>query len=334
MSQVLTLGEILLRFTPQGKRRIHSSSQFDVTHGGAEINVAVSLSNFGHHVSLLSAIPDNELGVNCVNFLHKHQIDISNVLKLGGRLGFYFVEEGYSIRPSQVIYDRDHSSFIKLPTVDLNWDEVFQGVDVLHVSGITPALSESLRAFTLKAVREGNDRGVQISFDCNYRQKLWLHSEAKSFYEAVLPFVDIGFIGYKDMVNTLGFEVTKEVEKEQVCEWYELVANKYDISTLASTARRSHGAAHHSLKGFLYHEGHTVHTDTKNVEALDRIGAGDSFASGVIHGLLKGWSSQQTINFAVSSALLKHTVVGDHNPFSEEEILDWMSQERLGDMIR
>src|SRR5699024_301232 len=206
MANIITMGEILLRLTPENQGHLQQSGNFNVYYGGAEANVAVSLSNFGHNVSFLSAVPSHDIGDAALKQLQKEGVGTKRVHRKGERLGIYFYEPGYSLKQAKVIYDRKFSSILDLPEEIIDWDAVFEQVDVLHTTGITPALSDEMQEFTLTAIKEAKKRSVQVSFDFNYRSKLWSVEKARSAFFEILPYVDICFAGFKDFAYLLDNE--------------------------------------------------------------------------------------------------------------------------------
>ncbi|WP_010530530.1 sugar kinase [Lentibacillus jeotgali] len=320
MAKILTMGELLLRLTPVNHQRLNIGGHFTANYGGAEANVAVSLSRFGHDVSFLSAFPPNDIGDAALSHLQASGVDTSSVFRLGERLGIYFYEEGFSLRQGKVIYDRKASSVLELPDQYIDWDQVYDEVDLLHVTGITPALSKGMKEFTLAGIQEAKKRNVQVSFDFNYRSKLWGVEEAKETFLAILPHVDICFAGYKDFVYLLGFEGPDEFDKETLERFYREFAELYKIKYLASTRRTVFSTSKNELTGYIYFEDYLYESDHVSFEILDRIGGGDAFASGVLHTIISGLAPEEVIEFGIGSGVLKHMVYGDYNQFSEEEV--------------
>ncbi|WP_209123821.1 sugar kinase [Alkalihalobacillus sp. BA299] len=333
MAKILTIGELLLRLTPVQLQRLNQTRELTMSYGGAEANVAVSLSQFGHHASLLSVIPANDLGEAALSHLKAFGVDTSSIFRGGERLGLYFYEQGFSSKQAKVIYDRKYSSILELPNEKIDWDQVYAGVDILHTTGITPALSEKLQQFTIKAIQEAKKRKVQISFDFNYRAKLWSIEKAKETFLSILPYVDICFVGYKDFKFLLGNDGPEHFTKDVLENWYRELAIKYEISYLVCTNRTIISSSKNEIVGYVYFENCLYESERISFEILDRIGGGDAFAAGVLHGIAAGYESKKMIEFAVSSSVLKHTVYGDHNQFSVDEVKTFVAN-RGGDVNR
>ncbi len=329
MSRIITLGEVLMRLTLSGGQRFKEAEELEIAIGGAEANVAVSLANYGHEVSLISALPDNELGKRVCSYLDRHSISRKFVYPSPGRMGLYFVEEGFGVRPSIVEYDRNFSAFTQLDPSRIEWEGIFKNADVLHLSGITPALGDESKKLTMTALEEARKRNLTISFDCNYRSKLWSLREAKETFEQIFPYVDICFIGYKDFVHILGQDGEASFSEEKLQEFYEDFAETYEITVLACTNRRVLYAHEHVMQGFIYQNNHFHQTPSVQFNVLDRIGGGDSFAAGILHSFLQEQRSEDIVTFGLSAGILKHTVKGDHNQFSEDEVINWMAREEI-----
>ncbi|WP_163526981.1 sugar kinase [Halobacillus ihumii] len=326
MSSIVTFGEVLMRMTAPNKVRMKETNSFQRSIGGAEANVSVSLANFGHKVSFFSAVPPNSLGENVVEFLHAHHVNTRHVYTHEGRLGLYFVEEGFSMRGPQVTYDRAHSSFVNLVNETCDWDELFEGVELFHVSGITPALSEKAKSLTISAVKEAKHRNITVSFDCNYRSKLWTTEEAKEAFEAILPYVDVCFAGYKDFVHILGYDSGDTFSEASLKEFYREASSEYSIHTFACTNRTVQSANQHQLTAYLYQNDQLYSQESEVFDVMDRIGGGDAFAAGIIHANEQAMKPQQTVAFGLASGLLKHTIAGDHNQFNADEVAAFMNQ--------
>ncbi|KGX89974.1 2-dehydro-3-deoxygluconokinase [Pontibacillus halophilus JSM 076056 = DSM 19796] len=321
MSRIVTCGEVMMRYTPPEHQRLKEASSFHISIGGAEANVAVNLANLGHEVSLLTALPHHNLGENVRRFLRGHGVGVEAVVHREGRLGTYYMEEGFGLRNADVIYDRSFSSFSRLSGGEVDWNQVFEGCTLFHVSGITPALGEVSRELTLIALSEAKKRGILVSFDMNYRSKLWGVEEAAATYKEILPFVDRCFIGYKDFTLLFGMEGTSLFSEATLKSHYERFKDMYGIGEFACTNRVVQSANQHTLQGFFYRDGTMHKTAPVTMNVLDRVGGGDAFAAGVLHGLENGFHERKIVEFGLATSVLKHTVRGDHAPFSEEEVL-------------
>ena len=333
--RVITLGEILLRFSTSEEIRIKNTDEFRVCYGGAETNVGVSLSQFGHKVSAASVLPEcNPLSSAVLSRMHGYDVDTDMIIEQPGRLGTYYLEQGNSVRGSQVTYDRKYSSIAMLEELCWDLDEIFKGVDLLHISGIVPALSKKWQSWTVEIVKKAKKYGCLVSFDMNYRSKLWGYAEAYPCFQQILPYVDILSAGRLDAIHFL--QVANAEEEVSLEEIYRRVKEKYaNIKVLYSTKRNVISTNHHELQGFYVGEDNNfVESKINDIQpVIDRVGGGDAFAAGILNGVLKGWESQKVVGFGTASSVLKHTVFGDWNPFDEEEVFTFMNQ-KSGQIVR
>ena len=333
--KVITLGEILLRFSTRQDIRIKNTDEFRVCYGGAETNVGLSLTQFGHKVSAASVLPEsNPLSDAILSRMHGYGVDTNLIINKPGRLGTYYLEQGNSVRGSKVTYDRKYSSIATLENLCWNLDEIFKGVDLLHISGILPALSKKWQSWTVEVVRKAKEYGCRVSFDMNYRSKLWSYEEAYPCFQQILPYVDILSAGRLDAIHFL--KVASEDENVPLEEIYKRVQAKYpNIKVLYSTKRNVISTNHNELQGFFVGEdGACVESKLYDINPIiDRVGGGDAFAAGILNGVLKGWDSQRIVDFGTASSVLKHTVFGDWNPFNEDEVFEFMNQ-KSGQIVR
>ena len=333
--KVITLGEILLRFSTRQDIRIKNTDEFRVCYGGAETNVGLSLTQFGHEVSAASVLPEsNPLSDAILSRMHGYGVDTNLIINKPGRLGTYYLEQGNSVRGSKVTYDRKYSSIATLENLCWNLDEIFKGVDLLHISGILPALSKKWQSWTVEVVRKAKEYGCRVSFDMNYRSKLWSYEEAYPCFQQILPYVDILSAGRLDAIHFL--KVASEDENVSLEEIYKRVQAKYpNIKVLYSTKRNVISTNHNELQGFfLGEDGQFVESKLYDINPIiDRVGGGDAFAAGILNGVLKGWDSQRIVDFGTASSVLKHTVFGDWNPFNEDEVFEFMNQ-KSGQIVR
>ncbi|WP_028784644.1 sugar kinase [Thalassobacillus devorans] len=325
MANVLTIGELLIRLTPPDHQRLHQTNQLNLFYGGAEANVAMNLSHLGHNVRYFSALPPNDIGEGAVNHLKAGGVDTSYLLRKGERLGLYFLEEGFSLKQANVIYDRKYSSIFELPEQTIDWDDLLKDIDLLHTTGITPALGDGMKEFTITALKEAKKRGIQVSFDFNYRSKLWGVAEAKTAFLEILPYVDICFAGYKDFIYLLDYKGPETFDAEVLKDFYKRMKDQYEITCMACTNRTTYSTSKNDLAAYLFDGTTFYESPVISFEILDRIGGGDSFASGVLHGILTQLPAQEVIEFGLASGVLKHMVYGDHNQFSEQEVRSFMA---------
>ena len=333
--KVITLGEILLRFSTRKEVRIKSTNEVRVCYGGAETNVGLSLSQFGHKVSATSVLPEsNPLSDAILSRLQGYGVDTKLIMKKPGRLGTYYLEQGNSVRGSKVTYDRKYSSIAMLDNLCWDLDEIFIEADLLHISGILPALSKKWQSWTVEIIRKAKEYGCYVSFDMNYRSKLWSYEEAYPCFQQIFPYVDILSAGRLDAIHFL--KVVSEDEGILLEEIYKRVQAKYpNIKVLYSTKRNVISTNHNELQGFFVGEdGQFVESKLYDINPIiDRVGGGDAFAAGILNGVLKGWDSQRIVDFGTASSVLKHTVFGDWNPFNEDEVFEFMNQ-KSGQIVR
>lgn len=319
MGEVLTMGEVLLRLTAPNNRRIETSHYFDFYYGGSEMNVAINLSKYGHKSRFLTILPTNKVGEGAVASLRANNIDTSYVYREEGRIGIYYYEKGFSLKKPEVIYDRKNSTILSLSTKDIDWEYLFEKVDLFHVSGITMAICDELSKFTINVCKEAKKRNVLVSFDFNYREKLWTIEKAQKNYSKIMPFVDICFAGSKDLKAFFNIENTQG----KLDEGYEYLVNKYNLKCIASTNREVISANKNSLTGYIYTDV-LLESKTYTFEIVDRIGGGDAFVSGILHSILQNNSWQNTVNFGTASSVLKHFVPGDFTQYTAKEVEEFL----------
>ncbi len=324
--KIITFGELLLRFSPSHYAKIREQEHMIMNVGGAEANVAVSLSNMGLSVDYVSRVPSNELTQFCIRDLAKNLVKIDHMQYGGKRLGLYFVESGNSIRSGKVIYDREDSSFAEMTPGMINWEEVMKDADWFHWTGVTPALSLGAAYACQEAIQKARELGLTVSGDLNYRKKLWNYE--KSPNQIIPEFVSKTDILVCDVTSCrimadVKIKNEKAPYQEQLQECSELLHKKYpNLKVSSSLIRDILNHSHHCIKGALYSEGNTVYAEEQDIyPVIDRIGGGDAFMSGLIYGLINYKDDlQKVINFATAASALKHTIKGDFNSFSADEI--------------
>ncbi len=326
MKKVVTLGEIMLRLSPEDKNRFVQAKSFDIIYGGGEANVAVSLANYGMKAYFVSKVPKHEIGQAAVNALRENGVDTSYILRGGDRLGIYFLEHGASMRPSKVIYDRAGSSIAKAQANEFDFDEIFKGADWFHFSGITPALSKEAAEMTKQALIAAKKQGVMVSVDLNYRKKLWTPSQAKSCMTELMQYVDVCIGNEEDAEKVLGFKPDKtdvikgELNIDAYKEIFRKMKEEFGFKYVVSTLRESHSASDNSWSAIIYNGEEFYHSKKYEIRIVDRVGGGDSFSAGLIYGLLNKKTQAQALEFAVGASALKHTIFGDFNLVSVEEV--------------
>ncbi|WP_086304084.1 MULTISPECIES: sugar kinase [unclassified Enterococcus] len=325
MSKILTLGEVMLRFSTTENMRLSESSQFEANYGGGEANVAISLANYGHNVSFASKVPDNVLGTAVKSHLLKYGVEVSHLLIGGERLGSYYLEVGIGLRASNVVYDRKYSSFAMIEDLEWNLDRLFENVSVFHISGITPALSSEWRLNALMLMREAKARGIAVSLDINYRGKLWTLEDCGNFVREAANYVDYLSAGHLDALNFFNIENKLTTEEELQYFYSEIVKLYPEIKVIYSTTREIINANHNKLKGNLFLRGKLYYSQEYDIPYIvDRVGGGDAYAGGILHGILTNKKPEAIVEFATVASAMKHTVHGDHNQFSKEEIEEIM----------
>jgi 2-dehydro-3-deoxygluconokinase len=347
MTRVVTLGEILLRLKSPRFERLFQSPLLEVTFGGGEANVAVSLARFGLDAEFVTVVPANAVGEAAVAELRRHNVDTSHIVRGGERLGIYFLEAGADQRPSVVLYDRGHSSMTEAGSGTFDWDTIFAGASWFHISGITPALSQSTAELSQQAVQVAKERGVMVSCDYNYRSKLWKYStNAADVMRGLVRSADVLIAGEADCRHSLGIPVEATAGDAQVLS-AEIQFDRYktlcqqmfeafpNLSYQAMTLRESHSASHNSWSACLYNgQQFFASTNYELTHIVDRVGSGDSFAAGLIYGLATSMGDERALNFAVAAAALKHTIPGDVNLVTLAEVQQLMSGDTSGRVQR
>jgi len=338
--KVVTLGEIMMRLsTPDFKRFVQSDS-FDVTYGGGEANVAAALCNYGLNGTFVSKVPNTAIGQSAINHLRRYGVDTQFVARGGKRLGIYFLEPGASMRASQVIYDRADASISDVDASEFDFDKIFEGADWFHTTGITPALSDKAAALTLAALKAAKERGVTTSIDLNFRKKLWSKEKAREVMTKLCQYVDVCIGNEEDADLSLGFtskgtDVTKgELNLDGYKDVFQQMKAKFGFKYIASTLRESHSASDNGWSALVYDGSEFYHTKSYEVRIVDRVGSGDSFASGFIFGLVTGMKTSDAAEFGVAASALKHTIPGDLNHATLSEVKDLVGGDGSGRVQR
>lgn len=324
--KVVTLGEIMMRLSTPGFERFVQSDSFDVTYGGGEANVAVAVSNYGLNGVFVSKVPDNALGQAAINHLRRYGVDTNFIARGGKRLGIYFLETGASMRASQVIYDRADASIADADVSEFDFDKILDGADWFHTTGITPALSDKAAALTEAALKTAKAKGITTSIDLNYRKKLWSKEKAREVMTNLCQYVDVCIGNEEDAETTLGFkssgtDITKgELNLAGYKDVFQQMKQKFGFKYIASTLRESYSASDNGWSALVYDGNEFYHTKQYQVRIVDRVGSGDSFASGFIYGLVTGLSMNEAAEFGVGASALKHTIPGDLNHATLAEV--------------
>ncbi|MBM7834167.1 sugar kinase [Clostridium sardiniense] len=339
MRKVLVLGELLMRLTPPNNLRLDQTSTLEMYFGGAEANVAVGLKNLGVETSIISAVPNNAIGNSAKAFLMSYGVNCDNVVTKGDRLGLYYYEEGYGARSANVIYDRKNSSITEIEEDDLNFDNIFNGVDLLHVSGITFGLGENVRKISTKIINEAKKRDIKISVDLNYRAKLFESYE--EFLEVLKPIVKDSYICFGWLTKNPKEFKFLDPSKEEVTdlalkEKFKYMTEELGVKYVATTLRRANALNVHSLTGVLYADGEIYRSSKYEFHMLSRIGGGDAFATGVLKKILDNSveDKSEIIEFGIATAVLKHAQRGDISLASSDEIYSLINNKSLGSVNR
>ena len=327
--EFITIGEIMLRLTPPNYEKIRMTTSFEASYGGSEANIALALANLGVESTFFTVVPNNSLGKSAIRLLRSNDVHCTPVILSTPeetpthRLGSYYLETGFGIRPSKVIYDRKHSAITEYDFSKLDIDALLDGYTWLHMSGITPALAPNCRELTINVLKKAREKGITISFDGNFRSKLWSWEEARDFCTECLPYVDVllGIEPYhlwKDESDHKKGDVKDGIPLqptyEQQDEINQAFVKRYpNIKCIARHVRYAHSGSENSLKAFLWYEDHTFESKLYTFNILDRVGGGDAFASGLIYAMMHDYKPMDMVNFAVASSVIKHTIRGDAN---------------------
>ncbi len=322
--KVVTFGEIMLRLAPEGYYRFVQAEKYDATYGGGEANVAVSLANYGFDAYFVTKLPKHEIGQAGVNSLRKFGVDTSYIARGGDRVGIYFLEKGASQRPSKVIYDRAGSSISTAAPEDFNWKKIFEGTE--WFTGITPALNDNVAAICLEACKAAKEAGVKISCDLNYRNKLWSKEKAGQVMGELCKYVDVCIANEEDAADVFGIHAANtdvtagEVNREGYKDVAKQLTDRFGFEKVAITLRESISANDNHWSAMLYDGTDYYFSKKYKMHIVDRVGGGDSFGGGLIAACLSGYDAQSTIEFAVAASCLKHSIEGDFNMVSMDEV--------------
>lgn len=338
--KVVTLGEIMLRLSTPDYKRFVQSDSFDVTYGGGEANVAAALCNYGLRGTFVTKVPNNPIGQSAINHLRRYGVDTQYIARGGERLGIDFLETGASMRASQVVYDRAGASIADVDPAAFDWDAILEGADWFHTTGITPALSDKAAILAETALKAARTKGITTSIDLNYRKKLWSKEKARKVMTELCRHVDVCIGNEEDADTTLGFQaaqtdVTKgELHLDGYKDVFRQMREKFGFSFIASSLRESHSASDNGWSALVYDGNDFYHTKKYQVRIVDRVGSGDSFASGLIYGLVTGMTMPEAAEFGVAASALKHTIPGDLNHATLAEVKDLMKGDGSGRVQR
>ena len=326
MKRIVTFGELMLRLQPYNYERFVQCDHVEFTFGGGEANVAVSLANYGMDAAYVTKLPTHAIGQAAVNSLRYFGVDTSKIVRGGDRVGIYFLEKGASQRGSVCIYDRAHSAIQEASSSDFNWNEIFEGADWFHFTGITPALGANLVEVCKEACIAAKAKGVKISCDLNYRGKLWTRAEAREAMTELCKYVDVCISNEEDAKDVFGIEAENtdiyggKLNKEGYKSVAKQLADKFGFEKVAITLRSSISANDNDWAAMLFDGENYCFSKDYHLHIVDRVGGGDSFGGGLIYALLNGKDTQSAIEFAVAASALKHSIEGDFNRIGVSEV--------------
>lgn len=337
---IVCFGELLLRLSAPGRELLLQRPALDVRVGGAEANVAVSLARFGHAVELLGTVADNALGDAALGELRRHGVRVERMRRASGRMGLYFLSQGAGLRPSEVLYDRAGSAFATTPAQTYDWPRLLQHARLFHVSGVTPALGRATADAAIDAARTAREAGALVSFDGNFRAKLWAawEGDPAAILHALIDQAALAFADHRDIAVVLGEDGSDSGDDalvEPAARFAAAAARAFNafprLQRIATTVRTQHNVDDHSMSALMATRDGALHaTPTRPLHGIvDRIGAGDAFAAGVLHGLLTGMRDDDSLAFGLAAACLKHSQPGDFHLSSADDVQALVRNDRL-----
>ncbi len=338
----MTFGEIMMRLRAPGYERFFQSNMLEATFGGGEANVAVSLANFGQDVDYFTVLPDNELGEQCIREMRRFGVNTRKIQRGPGRMGIYFLETGANQLPSKVIYDRDYSSIALAKPEDIDWAAAFEGVEWFHITGITPAISQTAMQLSLDAMRYAKAQGITVSCDLNYRKNLWKYGKnAEEVMCELVKYVDVAIANEEDVQKSLGIKLDVDVSSGELDrEKYRALSDKVlsiypDMRLIAITLRGSHSANWNTWAACINDRDHFYVSKSYEIrDIIDRVGGGDSFSGGLIYGLTHYETHDDALEFATAASCLKHSILGDLNRVGVSEVTRLMTGDSSGRVQR
>ena len=340
MSKVLTFGEIMLRLAPPGTLRFGQTSTFEMSFGGGEANVAVSLAQFGIDAAFVTRLPNNDIAQACINQLRGYGVGTQHIIRGGERMGIYFLETGASQRASAVIYDRAQSAIATIDPSSLNWSGIFAGATWFHFTGITPALSDVAARAVADGAKAAKAAGLTVSCDLNFRKKLWSSAKAQGVMSGLMQYIDICIANEEDAEKVFGIKASgtnvhdAKIDHARYIEVAEKLTARFGFKGVAITLRESFSASRNGWSGLFYSDGKAHFSKRYEIDIVDRVGAGDSFAAGLIYGLVQKQSPQEAVEFAVAASCLKHSIRGDFNLCSLAEVKTLLAGDGSGRVQR
>ncbi len=326
MKKVIGFGDFLVRLSPPGYQRFIQCGQFDINYTGAEANVCVSLSMMGIETEFVTRLPDNDIAKAGLSMMRKYNVGVNHVAFGGDRMGVFYLEKGASQRPGKVVYDRKYTAIAQAKPEDFDWDAIFKDAARLHITGITPALSDTMPKVCLHAVQEAKKRGVKVSCDLNYRKNMWTQEQAKACMEGIIPGIDIIVANEEDAETVLGIRaaetdiISGKLSREGYVDVARQICEKYNIGEVAITLRRSISASDNGWGALLYSGGKAYFSKEYPIHIVDRVGGGDSFSAGLLYAKMKELAPQEAIEYAAAASCLKHSIELDFNLSTVEEV--------------
>ena len=322
MKKVVTFGEIILRLSTLGYERFGQADSFDIVYGGAEANVAASLANYGYDTYIVSKLPKNDIGQAAINQLKKFNVNTDYIVRGGDRIGVYFLETGASMRPSKIIYDRANSSIAEADISDFDFDEIFKDATWFHFSGITPAISDKATILTEEALKSAKRYNVTVSADFNYRSNLWTIEKAHKVMTNLMQYVDVCFDAHSTLLLEPGNTdfIPKELSLSDFKDIFKRMIDKFGFKYVVNSMRKSYSASDNGWSACAYDGNEFYQSKEYNLRIVDRVGGGDSYVAGVIAGLMAGKGIKDALEFGVAASTLKHTIHGDFNMASVQEV--------------
>lgn len=318
-NKIITFGEIMLRLSPENNERFTQCHSFEAVYGGGEANTAVSLASFGIDASFVTKLPSHAMGQSAVNSLRQHGVDISHIVRGGDQIGIYFLEKKTSQRPTNVIYNRNGSAIALADESDFDWDEIFKDATWFHFSGITPALSDNMAKICLTACQKAKEKGLTISCDLNYRSKLWSSAKAYEVMSKLCNYIDICIANEDDAIGIFNTDISGISEEKNAYIAKTLMA-QFPFKMVASVWRTETSITTFKLQSMIYTDGKAYYSREYYMNILDYIGAGDAYCAGIIYSLVNNYDPQKAVEFSNAASCLKHTVSGDFNLVTVDEV--------------
>ncbi len=319
--KVITFGEIMLRLSPENNERFLQATKFEAVYGGGEANTSVSLANFGISCSYVTKLPNNPIGQKGLNSLREYGVGVENIIRGGDQIGIYFLEKKTSQRPTNVLYNRHGSAIALAKAEEFDWEKIFEGATWFHFSGITPALSDELAKATLTACKTAKKKGIKISCDLNYRSKLWSGEKAKSVMSEICKYVDICIANEDDAIGIFGIDTHDTAGEEKNAYVARVLTEMFpNFELVASVWRLETSVTTFSLQSMIYKGKKAYYSREYSMHILDYIGAGDAYCAGIIYSLINNYDIKKAVEFSNAASCLKHTVSGDFNLITAQEV--------------